>query len=91
MSEPNPSFTWEDVQKAIEDAVAKTTAELQSKHDTEMETLRASLQGAAVTSPIPEHSGGPGLKVAPTWSLAEQEASRAAAFAKTALELAEHL
>lgn len=85
MTAPESSFTWDDVQKAIADAQTETrdlvTRELTEKHTGEMDALRAQLAGNQVVSPIPEHSAGPGTEVRETWSLAEQEAARAAAWA----------
>jgi hypothetical protein len=78
-------WTMEDVQRAIDEAVARTKTEVQEeltrKHTEDMEVLRSQLAGGTPLSVIPEHAGGPGTKIAGSWSLAEQTAARAAAWA----------
>jgi hypothetical protein len=83
-STSGPGFTLEDVQRQIDDAIRQTEERLREEHTREMETLRSTWAGGQPETSVPEHAGGPGLTMAQTWSLAEQEASRAAANAKAA-------
>jgi hypothetical protein len=78
------AITMEDMQQALAELDAKHTAvltELQTQHEADLEGLRRTLAGP-VASPIPEFSGGPGISIAGTWSLAEQEAERTKAHSK---------
>ena len=82
MSEPTEAaaaFTWDDVQRAISEAVAETKTALQEVHNREMDTLRAQVASTIPSSNIPEHGAGPGTTIRDTWSQAEQEAERASA------------
>lgn len=45
---------------------------------TQLEAALAASRGAAPLNPIPDHGAGEGTEVAETWSLYEQEQSRAA-------------
>jgi hypothetical protein len=73
------TFTWDDVEAAILKATQDTTARLQEDHNREMDSLRLAMAGVLPALGVPEHGGGPGLKINETWSLAEQEAARMAA------------
>lgn len=63
------TFTQADVQSMIDKALAAQ----QANHEAAMDALRSQVSGTVPASAVPEHAAGPGLKVAPTWSLREQE------------------
>lgn len=75
-----------DIEAAVKQMVATQLETERARHDEEMAKLKAELEsaksevviakGAAPMTLVPEHAGGPGTEVAPTWSLAEQEAMR---------------
>ena len=81
---PPPAFTWEDVQAEVQRAIEENTKALNDQHSKEMDALRTAVAAGAPAVSIPEHAGGPGIAVAPTWCLADQEASRRAAEAELA-------
>lgn len=90
-------FDFNDVQQAISEALARdreahaaeTKAQIdgalavqKAQHEETLEAMRRQLAGALPLSAVPEHAGGPGLDIRPTWSLAEQEAARRDAWQK---------
>lgn len=80
MTFPEPQgFTAADIQRQVEAAVEAALSARDEQHKAEMDSLRAALVGPGVVTFVPEHAGGPGTEIKPTWSLAEQEAARAAA------------
>jgi len=85
MSEPPTWVSADDVQKMIDAQLDKVRsdheaqiAELSAKSDQLQAQLDAARASAVPITSVPEHSGGPGTEIAPTWSQYEQEKSRAA-------------
>jgi hypothetical protein len=58
-----------------EQEVRALLAEQEERHRKDLDALRASAAGTAFST-IPDHAGGPGLVIAPTWSQAEQNQAR---------------
>ena len=69
----------DQVQAMIDQALARQAAGYQEQ----LNQMAASLRGQVVTF-IPEHGGGPGTEIAPTWSQWEQTKAQEAADAKAA-------
>lgn len=76
----------DDVQRMIDGQLAKRDEEHQSQLDAleaRSDHLQAQLDAAQANavplSSVPEHSGGNGTEIAPTWSQYDQERSHAAA------------
>jgi hypothetical protein len=65
--------------QAQEAEFAARIAEMQEAHASEIRNLNAGFVPVVEQRPdhnVPSHAGGPGNNIAPTWSMAEQEASR---------------
>lgn len=68
MTEPvNQPFSAADIQRLVDEAVQRATADMEKKHQQEMTELRTALAGVQ-PSPVATHAGGPGTEIAETWS-----------------------
>jgi hypothetical protein len=77
----NPAPAASGITQEQIDAQIRAALDAQAEtHSKQIESLIASLRGNVVTL-IPEHSGGKGTEIAPTWSQYEQEQARKAAAA----------
>lgn len=88
MSSPQ-LVSMDDVQKLVDDQIAKTRAEYEAliaaqKEDADArvsaleEAVKAAQRAGQPSTSVPEHAGGPGTEIADTWSQYEQERARAA-------------
>lgn len=68
------TFTWDDVQQAIAEALDKQN----QQHQEALDSVRASVGGVVPATGVPTHAGGPGTVIRDTWSFAEQTAARLA-------------
>lgn len=66
-------FTQEDVQRMIDAALQKQ----KEQHDQDLQDLRESLNTNPEIAPVAAHAGGVGTRIHDTWSMHEQELSRA--------------
>lgn len=73
------SISAEQAQAMIDQALARQA----EQHNAAIQQMAESLRGNVVTF-TPEHGGGPGLEIAPTWSQWEQTQARNAAEAERA-------
>ena len=73
-------FTQEEIltqMQAMREDFETRMEEAEKRHAQELADVRAAAQPGPPTGAIPEHAGGPGLSVRATWSMHEQELSRA--------------
>jgi hypothetical protein len=69
-----------DLDAQVEALVAAQLSAVESKYADRIAALEAQLSSQVPpATAVPQHAGGNGLEVAPTWSQAEQEAARAEA------------
>lgn len=74
---PAPQNAMDDLEARVAAMVEARVSAVEEKYKNRIDELEASLNRATPASSLPEHSAGPGLDIAPTWSQYHQE--RAAA------------
>lgn len=74
---PAPVNETADLEQRVAEMVEARLSAVEAKYQDRIKDLEESLNRTAPTSNLPEHSAGPGLEVAPTWSQYYQEKSAA--------------
>lgn len=74
---PAPQNSMEDLEARVAAMVEARVSAVEAKYQDRIADLEASLNRNQPASLLPEHSAGPGLEIAPTWSQYYQAKSAA--------------
>jgi hypothetical protein len=78
----------QNIEAQVAQLVEARLSEVEKKYQDRIDELQKSLTKATTIATLPEHSAGPGLEIAPTWSQYLQEKSRAGTLTNDDLRMA---